>query len=494
MAALISRQTLKSRKWILSASFAVVVLISTISAMVAIVVSNNRKHSERKDSSALQTNDAGGAPSTLPHSSRPSAAPAMRSSAAPIAVPAAGTNAPSKANAPSKGIANATIEPTRLPEKNATSHGITSATLVPTGLPKNASAKGITSATLEPTGSPISATANGLANATFEPTGLPTSAPANGVVSATFEPTGLPKTAPRDSPSPVNVAASTVNVPTVSPMTQYPTSQNFPTSTVTTFYAHADIPYNSSQTVILEKQMKAVPADAEFVVFVGDLRFASPTTPCVKDEFAGAASLFSLSHAPVFALIGDNDWSDCPNQSGGLQLWRTEFVGFESKHWTHTFDIKRHSGYPDNFAFVHKGTQFIGLNIVGGKTYSESEWQIRLTDAVDWTKEIVRTYQLSTTDIGRVVIFGHADPGARHEAYFQPLATFIASELKNNLPVLYLNGDGHKWRYQPSFYDQSSWLRIMVTGLGEEPLLKVTVSADGRYVDPQQAFAIDRRL
>lgn len=240
--------------------------------------------------------------------------------------------------------------------------------------------------------------------------------------------------------------------------------------------------------------MRTVPADAEFVIFVGDLRSASPTKPCVKEEYTSVASLFRLSHAPVFAIIGDNDWSDCPNIDEGLHLWRNEFVGFESKYWAPRFTILRQSGYPDNFAFLHKGTQFIGLNIIGGDTRNATEWQNRLTDEVEWTMELMRSYKNSNSGVGRVVVFGHADPGPRHRPFFQPLATFIKSELNNTMPFLYVNGDGHKWAYNSSYRGQASWLRVMVTGFGDYPLLKVSVTADGLFHPPEEAFVLDRRL
>lgn len=250
--------------------------------------------------------------------------------------------------------------------------------------------------------------------------------------------------------------------------------------------------------MILEAQMKAVPEDAEFVIFVGDLREAGDDKPCVAQEFADAAYYFRMSHAPVFVIQGDNDISDCPNMDEGRQLWMDEFVGFESKYWNHTFDLKRQDGYPDNFAFVHKQSLFIGLNIIGGDTRDWSEWDTRLKAEVAWTTDLIRNYQMeysmNSTLVGRIVIFGHANPGARHAAFFQTLSSFITYELMNSIPIVYINGDKHEWLYNESYYDNPSWLRIGVTGLGAEPLLRVTVEADGTYVDPADAFEIERFL
>ena len=348
-------------------------------------------------------------------------------------------------------------------------------------------------ATYAPT-STTTATSNGSA--------VPVSAPLSTVTptvlnTTTLTPSLLNATTSAPSmTSPITPTPTLVPTPAPAPETSSPTYTNQPTTTV--FYAHGDIPYEAAQTVILEAQMKAVPEDAEFVIFVGDLREAGDDKPCVAQEFADAAYYFRMSHAPVFVIQGDNDISDCPNMDEGRQLWMDEFVGFESKYWNHTFDLKRQDGYPDNFAFVHKQSLFIGLNIIGGDTRDWSEWDTRLKAEVAWTTDLIRNYQMeysmNSTLVGRIVIFGHANPGARHAAFFQTLSSFITYELMNSIPIVYINGDKHEWLYNESYYDNPSWLRIGVTGLGAEPLLRVTVEADGTYVDPADAFEIERFL
>lgn len=261
----------------------------------------------------------------------------------------------------------------------------------------------------------------------------------------------------------------------------------------TTFYAHGDVPYSGQHAKKLETQMLEVPADAEFVIHVGDIRRAGPAHKCVRSEYESASDLFRLSHAPVFVLIGDNDWTDCPNTEEGLQLWQDEFVGFESKYWKHSFDIQRQHKRPYNFAFTHKGILFIGVNIAGGPVRDTEERVTRLADQAEWTIELIRSYQQSS-DVGRVVIFGHANPTSCHRPFFKPIRAFIKDELKSGIPILYLNGDTHVWSYDPNFYNERSLLRIMVTGLAVDPLLKVSVTADGQFHMPEEVFVIDRRL
>lgn len=227
---------------------------------------------------------------------------------------------------------------------------------------------------------------------------------------------------------------------------------------------------------------------------MGDLRYAAPNLPCRRGEYEDAARLLNFSHAPVFVIKGDNDWTDCPNRDDGLRYWHDNFEGFEGKFWNHSFEIQRQENRPDNFAFVHKGTLFIGLNLVGGD-WRDSEWVARLTDQIAWVTLLLDNYVQDQGDaVGRVVIFGHANPNHLHNNFFTPLRRYIRDTLDNSVPILYVNGDKHEWSYDPLFYDQASFLRIMVSGKGIEPPLKVQVTADGTYVDPTNAFLYDRML
>jgi len=205
----------------------------------------------------------------------------------------------------------------------------------------------------------------------------------------------------------------------------------------TIFYAIGDVPYTDSQADTLRDQMQNLPDDAEFVVHVGDLRSAKGSPRCVRSDYEDVSDILRLSHAPVFMLIGDNDWTDCPNQEEGLALFEEYFVGFEGRYWSHDFDIQRQSGYPNNFAFVHKGTLYVGLNLVGGSVHDSSEWQRRLWDEVEWLKDLVRDYRSSISPlVGRVVIFGHAEFTSNHDDFVEPLDDFIYDELNNELPML----------------------------------------------------------
>jgi hypothetical protein len=110
---------------------------------------------------------------------------------------------------------------------------------------------------------------------------------------------------------------------------------------------------------------------------------------------------------------------------------------------------------------------------------------------VEWTMDLIREYN-PVDRIGSVVIFGHADPTNNHRAFFGPLTDFIANELQNQLPILYLNGDKHAWNYEPAFYDQPNFLRITVTGGTSEPPLKLSAETGKSAVE--EMITYDRQL
>jgi hypothetical protein len=302
-----------------------------------------------------------------------------------------------------------------------------------------------------------------------------------------------------------------------------PIPHDITSETTVAFYAHGDVPYTRIQARKLKKQMLALSDatnrrlskdddgnvsdddgseedNAEFMIHVGDIRMGGPQRPCLQSEYENVASLLQLSPVPVFIILGDNDVHDCPDPIEGLQLWRREFASFESRYWNHTFAVVRPTKYPENFTFQHKNALFIGVNVVGERTNAENIDDVthRLSEQVEWVMDVILKYQeeciLQKKIIGRVVIFYHANPGPHTRPFFKPLRHFIGNDLNHSIPILFVNGDAHKWMYQPRLYNETSLLRITVTGLAVEPLVKVTIPMDGIYHDPTQAYVIDRRL
>lgn len=161
-------------------------------------------------------------------------------------------------------------------------------------------------------------------------------------------------------------------------------------------------------------------------------------------------------------------------------------MNYPDTHWKdqHSFIIERQPNRPENFSFVHKGSLFIGLNLVGGLVHDANEWKSRLTEQAQWTMQLMRQHRLPTT------IFGHADPRREHNDYFLTIRNFIRDELQNAIPVMYINGDAHKWMYNRTFLGQQSWERItLVGGVSERPLL---VEIDSSQDNPNHVFRYQR--
>lgn len=150
----------------------------------------------------------------------------------------------------------------------------------------------------------------------------------------------------------------------------------------------------------------------------------------------------------------------------------------------------RPENHTECFAFLHKKTLFIGLNLVGGTVQSSSEWQRRLTWQIQWTKSLILQY----TQANAVVILGHANPTVDHSAFFSPLRSFIQNQLQNRIPIMYMNGDAHAWHHEPNFYGQRNFLRIQLTGSTVEPPLKAMVNASSSFGFVSNTFSYDRRL
>ena len=310
--------------------------------------------------------------------------------------------------------------------------------------------------------------------------------------------------APVSTFAPTTLSPSTVNPTTLNPTTIAPTMP--PPIPKTTFYAIGDIPYSDDDGSKLHQYMESIPADADFVVHLGDLRNAdNRNRKCRRVDYQYASRLLQFSVAPVFVVLGDNDWMDCPNPDEAFEYWNEEFQHFASTHWalngTKFQNFQRMPQRPETFSFVHAETLFLGLTIPDGKNSmnsnnkARSEWNARLEEQVEWTMELIDAYQgfLGEDRTGRVVIFGHADATRFHNRYFYTLTDYTRRQARS-LPILYVNGDGHKWSYDPWYYNQESFLRIMVAGGkgSTQPPVQITIEATGEQSSTGDAFQVSR--
>lgn len=260
---------------------------------------------------------------------------------------------------------------------------------------------------------------------------------------------------------------------------------------MTSFWIIADVPYSPQDRVTLDGQIQMLESNVDFLIHLGDIK--SKRTTCGQAVLDQMDGILRQSPIPVFLLVGDNEFNDCVGmpQSQALRLWRNTFARYDMKHWNHGFKVEQLRGRPEVFAFVNKRTLFIGLNMVGGVVSDYKEWNYRLMDQLVWVRNVMMK---NSNVVHSVVIFGHADPGAKHARFFNPLARFLRTEFPGNIPVLYVCGDSHKWSFNPGYFKVDNLLRVRLTGGTKEPIVKITVDPDAFGSAPVKAFKIERFL
>lgn len=248
-----------------------------------------------------------------------------------------------------------------------------------------------------------------------------------------------------------------------------------------TFCAMGDVPYEPAEDILLPTQIAELPADAEFVVHVGDIKRGAP--PCDEEIYVKVSGMLSKAVPPLFIIPGDNEWNDCvtPDSVQAWRYWRTHFMRFDQR-WQHRLPVFRQLQREENFSFVKGDVLFIGLNIVGGRVHDADEWKQRHSECLDWIRLNLLQFGENAASM---VVFGHARPAAIHNDFFDP---FVEEAKMFNKPVLYMHGDGHHWIHDRPFASENI-LRVQVDQGGIAPPAKVTVTEH-----PTKPFVFDRRI
>lgn len=248
--------------------------------------------------------------------------------------------------------------------------------------------------------------------------------------------------------------------------------------TLVTFYAMGDVPYAPKEDKILPRQIAKLPADAEFIMHVGDIKTGK--TACDEAVYIKVAAMLAASKTPLFIIPGDNEWNDCANPAQAWKYWVKHFMRFDQR-WQHRLPVFRQLEREENFAFVKGGVLFLGLNIVGGRVHDAAEWKRRHAQCLEWTRRNIKQFGDS---VSSVVVFGHALPVGKHRDFFGP---FVNDAKTFGKPILYLHGDGHRWMQNRPFAAKNI-LRVQVDQGGIAPPVKITITDD-----PQNPFHFDRR-
>lgn len=245
-----------------------------------------------------------------------------------------------------------------------------------------------------------------------------------------------------------------------------------------TFTAMGDVPYAFFENVILAGQVRDLPTKAAFAIHVGDIKRGA--VPCEEPVYAAVAKILAKSKLPMFIIPGDNEWNDCPETDAAWTLWVKHFGQFE-RRWKHDFSVNRQPERSENFAFLHDGVLFVGLNLVGGRVHDANEWRRRHADNTIWLRDNLRQHGADAT---HCVVFGHALLGRSHQDFTGPFVQ-LAREFQK--PFLYLHGDGHNWIHDQPWDVPNLW-RVQVDRGGIAQPVVVHI-----LDDPQTPFQFDRR-
>jgi hypothetical protein len=267
------------------------------------------------------------------------------------------------------------------------------------------------------------------------------------------------------------------------------TTQPPPEDTITIFYVMADAPYDDDERYnLMPKHIEELGDDGEFLVHLGDLQFAE-VDKCREGAYDEASSILQKARMPTFILPGDNDINDCDKYksiSHGEDMWTKYFGSFDLRYeQSHSFDVTRWGKLNESFAFIHKQVLYLGLNIIGGKPYSESEQRKRHSQHLERINSIMND---RSDDYKVVVLLAHAEPTSRHEDFFEGNGGFISIVEEMGKPTMHFHGDWHEYYEREAEYGAKNYMRISLDGESIAPPIRVTID-----VSKKNPIKFDRR-
>jgi len=229
-----------------------------------------------------------------------------------------------------------------------------------------------------------------------------------------------------------------------------------------------DVPNFPEEYDQLEADLANVVGSDEFFVHLGDIK--SDPSPCEEPMYTSIESILQTSSIPVFVVPGDNEWNDCSDPDQAWDYWDAHLMRLD-ENWFYDFTVLRQAVREENFAFVHSGVLFVGINLVGGAVHDADEWAQRMEDDANWVNENFSNFGSQVTS---AVVFGHAFPdpnGGDRQQFAQEFVTTAADFAK---PVLYIQGDLHVWNLDHP-YDAAPNVTRVVVNRGV-PSVRVTIT------------------
>jgi hypothetical protein len=259
-------------------------------------------------------------------------------------------------------------------------------------------------------------------------------------------------------------------------------------------------PYNLEDQVAIRfylKRENAVKVKSEFLIHLGDIVSGKDARAGMVDApyYAQINTLFTTNNViPTYIVPGDNEWNDHVAPTNAWKWWSTHFLALEKNFPEPAWETERQTNRTENFAFVHQGIQFIGINLVGGRIHDAKEWAQRFEDNNDW---IAAQLSAETNTLRGAVIFCQANPigqgkkTAEVKKTFAPFTDRMVPICKAfEKPILFLHADGHTWTVDHPFKAAPNVTRVQVDRINPQfPPVRITVTPT-----TPPSFKFDRRL
>ena len=237
-------------------------------------------------------------------------------------------------------------------------------------------------------------------------------------------------------------------------------------------------------------------SNAAFSLHAGDVKKAA--RPCYNSKYYDRfEDLANSLHMPVFLTPGDNDWSDCHNdlkdlrvttQAQALQNVKDRFysntadgspiLGSNTEAWSTEVTTAESDNYPELQRFIYNDIMFVVVHVVGSNNNRYSTCSNRFDTVFNCPHSLALTdfccnnaraehearnfkvnefLQVSfrvATEAGAkgVVVFAHAamfdlDGKTRFtDGFYDFYDTLRAETLLFEKPVVYVHGDGHRYK------------------------------------------------
>jgi hypothetical protein len=226
-----------------------------------------------------------------------------------------------------------------------------------------------------------------------------------------------------------------------------------------------------------------------FGVHLGDTQKVSNSL-CAEKSYEQSAYLIAKGPRPTLVVPGNNDWFDCPRRPESFKLFQKYFgpsfmTNWHKEHYE-PLGIERSKKHPELFAFYFEGILFVGVHLINARPEEEpiKSWDERMKLNKEWVAENVEKY-FKNDEIRGVIIMGHAGRTSRTKPFFSSIANyFVNITSREELPVMYLHGDGLTWNVDQSFSEEIGWkyfadIQIHQSGVADPVIIAVAPQRKG---------------